>query len=336
MQSRLRRCWRVAAISALAFLPVAAAPIAPSADAQEVHTIRIATLAPRGSAWERGYARWNRTLSQQTNGRVRLQIYAGGSAGDERTMVRKMRTNQIDAAAVTTTGLGMIVRQVGVLSAPGVIETYPQLDAVRDELAPDLERMFEDEGFVLLGWGDAGAVRLFSKRRITTIADFRASRPWVWRDNPVFVEVLRSAGVTGVPLALPEVLSGLQTGRIDVVPSSALAAVALQWYTQVHFMSEQASGIVVGALVIRKDKLDELPPDAREALVQSARSNARRIPGSHSLVRRPGVHGSRRAGDSIRSTPSRAGLSGTPSPRARASTSRGACTRRSCSSASNG
>ncbi len=81
----------------------------------------------------------------------------------------------------------------------------------------------------------------------------------------------------GVPLALPEVLGGLQTGRIDTFPSSALAAVGLQWYTQARYVSEQGSGIVVGAMVIRKPVFDALDADMQSALVETARASERRL-----------------------------------------------------------
>lgn len=246
----------------------------PPADAQEQVVIRIATLAPRGSVWMRGFDQWNRRLQSDTNGRVRLQIYPGGSAGDERTVVRKLRAGQLDAAAMTTTGLGMIAREVLVLQAPGVIENYTQLDAVRQELAPELEREFEANGFKLLGWGDAGQTRLFSKHRITRPAQLRQVRPWVWRDSPVFVEFLRAAGANGIPLALPEVLSGLSTNRVDTVPGSALAAVSLQWFTQIRYMSQQSSGAVVGALVLRKELFDQLDAQTQERVMQMARRNS--------------------------------------------------------------
>jgi len=269
---------RLALMPLLALVLVAMPETLPApADAQEVHTLRLATLAPRGTAMERAFARWNQQLSERTGGTLRIRVYYGGAAGDERSVVRKMRSNQLDMAAVTTTGLGMIVRQAMVLSAPGVIENYAQLDAVRNALAPELAEQFEAADFKLLGWGDAGRVRLFSSRRILTPADLRAARVWVWRDNPVFVATLRAAGVRGVPLGLPEVLGGLQTGRIDTFPSSALAAVGLQWYTRARYVSAQPSGIVVGAMVIRKSVFDGLPEDARTALVETARVSERRL-----------------------------------------------------------
>ncbi|MBW2460893.1 MAG: TRAP transporter substrate-binding protein DctP [Deltaproteobacteria bacterium] len=248
-----------------------------NAQAQDVYTIRLATLAPRGTAMQRTFARFQRRLSDRTGGRLRLHVYYGGVAGGERSVVRKMRNNQLDAASVTTTGLGMIVREAMVLSAPGVIENYAQLDAVRTALAPELAQQFEDAGFKLLGWGDAGRVRLFSDRRIMRPRDMRSARVWVWRDNPIFVATLRAMGVTGVPLGIGEVLGGLSTGRIDTFPASAIAAVGLQWFNHARFVSAHPTGIVVGATVMRKSVFDAFPADIQTALMQTARESERAV-----------------------------------------------------------
>src|SRR5262245_52176501 len=83
-------------------------------------TLRVATLAPNGSAWMRVLNAWNNTLKQRTNNRLQFRFYAGGAAGDERDAVRKMRVGQMDGAVITTVGLAQIVRPVLVLQAPGV------------------------------------------------------------------------------------------------------------------------------------------------------------------------------------------------------------------------
>ena len=62
---------------------------------------------------------WNRSLKEATENRVELRFYSGGSQGDERDFIRKVRAGQMDAAGVTTTGLGMVARPVLVLTAPG-------------------------------------------------------------------------------------------------------------------------------------------------------------------------------------------------------------------------
>ena len=55
-----------------------------------------------------------------------------------------------------------------------------------------------------------------------------------------------------------------------MVSSSALTAVALQWYTRVKYMTGWNSAIIAGGTMMRKDKFEELPPDLQEAFQSTA------------------------------------------------------------------
>lgn len=238
--------------------------------AQEAIVLRIATLAPRGSPGERGFRRWDQLLRARTGGRLGVRVYYGGAAGDEALVIRKIRAGQLDGATMTTTGLGLVVRPVLVLQAPGLLTSYAKLDAARTALGPELEQEFQRAGFVLLGWGDSGRIRVFSKQPIRRPADLRRARPWVWPDNPVMVEFMRVVGASGVQAGLLEVLPALQTNRLDTVTSSALGVVALQWAARLRYVTSESSSIVVGAMVVSKPRTDALPADLQQALRATA------------------------------------------------------------------
>jgi TRAP-type C4-dicarboxylate transport system substrate-binding protein len=127
-------------------LPGSSAPPAQAQAARNVE-LRIATLAPDGSSWMRVFNAWNQSLQEATGdatgGRVSLRLYPGGSQGDERDFIRKMRDGQLDGAAVTTTGLGQVARSTLVLAVPGLITEYAQMDRVRRRLNTQLLRGFE-------------------------------------------------------------------------------------------------------------------------------------------------------------------------------------------------
>jgi TRAP-type C4-dicarboxylate transport system substrate-binding protein len=233
--------------------------------AEETYTLRIATLAPAGSSWMKIVNAWNKTLQDKTNGRLKIHVYPGGSQGDERDFIRKMRVGQLDAGIMTMTGMSMIVRPMIVLVLPGFLDTYEELDRVRSKMAPQFEAMFEKEGFKLVGWGDAGLNRLFAAKPFRSPSDLKALRPWVWKDELVFVELYDVIGANAVRLGVPEVYPALQTRMVDMISSSALTAVALQWYTRVKYMTGWNSAIIAGGTLMRKDKYDALPPDLQEA-----------------------------------------------------------------------
>jgi len=261
-----KRCW-VVLVMAAACLLVGGTP---SADAEGKTVIRYATLAPSGSTFGKILKAWSRSLEKETDGRVELRYYSGGSQGDERDFIRKMRAGQMDAAGVTSTGLGIIVRPVLVLSSPGLIETYDELERVREKMTPRFDEMFREAGFELLAWADAGKGRIMSTMPILRPSDLKKARPWVWKDDPIFAEFLKVVGANGVRLGVPEVYAALQTKMVDVVPNSAIGALALQWYTKLKYMSKDSFGIVMGASVIKKEKLDQLSAEDQAVLKSTA------------------------------------------------------------------
>ncbi|MDH3729243.1 MAG: TRAP transporter substrate-binding protein DctP, partial [Myxococcales bacterium] len=217
---------------------------------------------------------WGRTLEKETEGRVEFRFYSGGSQGDERDVIRKMRAGQLDSAGMTTIGLGIVVPSIRVLAAPGVIETYEQLGRVREKMNARFDEMFKEAGYVLLAWSDAGKGRIMSTVPIRRPEDLKAHRPWAWKDDPIFNEFLKVVGANPVRLGIGEVYPGLQTNMIDVVPASAIGAVALQWFTKLKYMSKDSFGIIVGASIVKKEKFDQLSPGDQEVLIRTAKRAA--------------------------------------------------------------
>jgi TRAP-type C4-dicarboxylate transport system substrate-binding protein len=262
----------VALAAAVLFLP--GAPV-PRAEAEGAIVIRYASLAPRGSSFGKILQAWGRTLKQETDGRVELRFYTGGTQGDERDFIRKIRAGQIDAAGITTTGMGMVVRPILVLTAPGLITEYEQLYYVRAQLRGRFEELFRNAGFELLTWGDGGKNRIFSMDPFARPEDLKSERPWAWKDDPVFAAYLAVIGANPVRVGVPEVYGGLQTHMIDTVPASCITAVAIQWYTKLNYMAKQNFNIIIGGSIVKKPLFDQLTPSDQKVLLDTAERAAR-------------------------------------------------------------
>jgi TRAP-type C4-dicarboxylate transport system substrate-binding protein len=263
----------VVALATATFL-LPGAPAQPAAADGPV-IIRYASLAPPGSAFGKILKAWGRQFKKETEGRAELRFYTGGSQGDERDFIRKIRAGQIDAAGITTTGMGMLVRPILVLTAPGLITEFEQLYHVRAQLRGRFEEMFRSAGFELLTWGDGGKNRLFSTDEFAKPSDLKSGRPWAWKDDPVFAAYLGAIGANPVRVGANEVYGGLQTGMIDTVPASCIIAVAIQWYTKLNYMAKQNFNIIIGGSVVKKDVFEQLTPNDQEILLQTAERGAR-------------------------------------------------------------
>jgi TRAP-type C4-dicarboxylate transport system substrate-binding protein len=269
-------CWKHASVVALAIAAfgVPGARVA-GASADGPVIIRYASLAPSGSAFGKILKAWGRQFKKETEGRAELRFYTGGSQGDERDFIRKIRAGQIDAAGITTTGMGMVVRPILVLTAPGLITEFDQLIHVRTQLRSRFEEMFRDSGFELLTWGDGGKNRLFSTEPFARPEDLKSGRPWAWKDDPVFAGFLSTIGANPVRVGANEVYGALQTRMIDTVPCSAIMAIAIQWYTKLEYMAKQNLNIIIGGSIVKKEVFNQLTPKDQKILLATAERGAR-------------------------------------------------------------
>ena len=141
--------------------------------AQTPTTIKLATLVPTNSIWDKNLKQMAEEFKQATGGRFEITVYSGGTQGDESMVLRKMRLEALQAGAFTNTGLGMIDPSFNVFNVPFFFESYDELNDVIAKLTPTLKKRAEAKGFILLNWGHGGWTQVFTKKPVQTVADVK-------------------------------------------------------------------------------------------------------------------------------------------------------------------
>lgn len=257
----------------LVFLLTAVVSGAWAGPARATTTIKIATLAPRGS-WASVFTRWGQEVSDQTGGDVQFDIQWNGQAGDEALMVQKMRTGQIDGAAVTLLGLAQTgVTDVLLFGLPGLFTSWEKLDAARDAVKDDLDRQFAQKGFTIVGWGDVGALKEMSVGcEIHHPTDLRGKSVFYYAGDPITPKVYATiGGITPKQLGIMEVLPNLTSGAINVLMAPPFAAEQLQWASYVDHVSTQTLAYAIGALIMSSTRLNSLPPAVKDAILSKGK-----------------------------------------------------------------
>ena len=240
-------------------------------------TIKLGTLAPEGSPWYNIIRDMTEASQARTNGKIRFRIYPGGVAGDDPDMVRKMRVGQLHAATLTGAGLNQIAPEIQALMMPMMLDSYEELDYVMDRITPKLEAIFEAKGFKVLNWGDAGWVHFFTQKPVVHTEDLRPLRLFVWSGTPAIVEAWKDAGYYPVPLAATEIHMALQSGLINAVPTTPIAALSFQWFGLAKHMTDLKWAPLIGATVISMRKWQRIPDDLKPILVKAAHEAGARI-----------------------------------------------------------
>jgi len=233
--------------------------------------IKLTTLAPRGSSYYKILKKMGDEWRDISDGSVRLIIYPGGIQGGEAAMVDRMRINQSQAALLTAVGLSEIEPAVkGLQSMPMMFNNLEEVDYIGRLLRPRLEKRLEEKGFHVLFWVDVGWVRFFSREPMITPSDLQEMKVFSWAGNTAQVDIMHDAGFNPVPLETADILPGLQTGLIDVVPMPPFYALARQVYIPAPNMLDLDWAPLVGAAVISRKAWNKIPVEFRERLLKAA------------------------------------------------------------------
>ena len=242
--SRTRnRLFSMAAAIAVAVL------VAPSAQALD---LKIATIAPEGTAWMKQMRDGSKEIKERTQGRVNFKFFGGGVMGNDKKVMRKIRIGQLHGGMFTPSSVADIYPNMQLYGMPLVFSTMGEVEYVRERMDSILLAGLEEAGLVSFGFSDGGFARVLSNEPVTGVESLKGRKVWVPEGDMITYNTMSALGLSPVTLAVTDVMTGLQTGLIDIVASSPVGAVVMQWHTKVKYMTDFPLVYLMGYMVVDK------------------------------------------------------------------------------------
>jgi len=244
--------------------------------AQE-YTLKLGTLAPAGSSWFDKLSEFKNEVETKTNGKIKIVIYSGGVAGDEIEMVRKMQSGKIQGAALIIKGMKEIAPELDFLDIPFMFKNYDEVRKIYNRMEKEIAEIFEKNGYILLGMSHHGFVKFFSTKEISSFYDLAKMRTWAWYGEPTIKNFLEILGVKPVYAEVVGLLSSIENGMVEVFQTSPLSCLTLQWCKLVKYCLDENYRYEPGLVVLKKDFFNSLPPDMRNAILESANKKVKEL-----------------------------------------------------------
>jgi len=232
--------------------------------------LKLASLAPADSPWDKALQKMALEWQALSQGKVTVKVYSGGIAGDEPDMIRKMRINQIQMAAMTGSGLGKIHPDFLVYQLPFMAKTDTELEYLFAKLRPRLEKLMEEKGFTFLAFTHSGWLRFFAKTKAVTPGDVAKLKFFVMEGSPEIDQAWKELGFHIVPLPANDAFAGLQSGMVELFTASPLTAAAMQWFALAPNMADFHWTPLSGGLVVSNQAWKRIPEELRLELKKSA------------------------------------------------------------------
>jgi TRAP-type C4-dicarboxylate transport system substrate-binding protein len=261
--------YAIVLLGAVFFL--ASAGLCQAAGEEPKVVIKMASIAPKGSNIANYFDEIGKQIREKTHGEVAFKMYWGGVQGDEKDMLRKIKLGQLHGGGFMGPGLGLIVPEVRITEIPYMFRNAEEVAYVRSKLEPDMEKLFEQKGFKVLGWMDLGFLHTFSKEPILTLDIARKQKWWTMEGEPIGQAMFQALGISPVSLSISDVATSLSTNMVDCANTTPFGAVAFQWYSRFKYMAGYPTGSILGATIISKNIWDRISPASQKIMLEIAR-----------------------------------------------------------------
>ena len=234
---------------------------------QAATTLKIATLAPAGTVWMQEMKKGADAIENNTSGRVKMKFYPGGVMGNDQSVHRKIRINQLQGGAFSSSGLSQVDPNIQALSLPMMFSSFAEVDFVRARLDQRIKQHVADNGFIILGISEGGFARIMSSRPVADMQSIRDSKVWIPEGDSLVQETFDTMGIKPIPLPLSDVFTGLQTGLIETITSTSTGAIAFQWHSKVNYLIDLPVLYVIGVLAVNKSAFDKINPEDQKVVI---------------------------------------------------------------------
>ena len=239
-------------------------------------TLKIATATPNGSQWMKDMRASAAEIKERTEGRVLIKYYGGGVKGDDAKVLGQIRIRQLQGGAFTPSALSSKYSDLNLYGMPLVFESEEEAAYVRSRMDARLQQGLEDIGFVNFGFATSGFASIMSGTPVKTLADLKGKRVWVPEGDSISYASMKAMSLNPVTLPLTDVLTGLQTGLIDIVAIPPIVALVLQWHTKVKYITQVPLVYTFGFMAIDKKTFDKIDAEdqtiVREVMTRTYRN----------------------------------------------------------------
>ncbi len=230
-------------------------------------TIKIGSIAPARSPWDKGLRELGREWAKITEGQVKLKIYPGGIAGNQDDMIRKMRMGILGGAVMVNIGLTKLYPDVYALNIPFLITTEDELNYVLDKLKPIYEKGIEEKGFKVIIWSLAGFVHFFTKEPVRYPEDMKKHKLSFTTNEPEMEQAWKKSGYHVVPNDLNDLMMALQSGMVTAFYLPPLVAGSGQYFPLAPNMCSQRIAPLVGGIVLTKSIWEKIPEKYKKEMM---------------------------------------------------------------------
>ena len=231
--------------------------------------IKIGSIAPSRSIWDKALNDLALAWAKISGGRIQLKIYPGGIVGGELDMLTKMRLGTLNGAVLSDVGITAIYEDSFALNTPFLMDNEEEFNYIFEHMRPEFERQIEARGFKVLMWMLVGWDYFFAKEKMIYPEDLKKFKLSFMPSGTDISHAWNKMGYQIIPNDLKDLLMALQSNMVSAFYLPPLLAGSGQFFALAPHMLRLRLAPIIGSLILTNQTWSKIPAQYHEPMIRS-------------------------------------------------------------------
>ena len=237
-------------------------------------TLRFAFQNVKDHPQGQGAQKFADLLAESSGGKIKVRLFPGGTLGGDVQTVSALQGGTLDMTVLNSGILAAQAADFAMLDFPFLFNDVNEAHAVMDgAVGQKLAAQLDGKGLIGLGYWDLGFRNVTnSKHPITRLEDMQGLKIRVIQ-SPIYLETFSALGANPVPMAFPEVYTGLEQRTIDGQENPFTVIEGSKFFEVQKYLSVTGHIFNPQSLIISQKTWNRLNDDEK-ALIRDAAAKA--------------------------------------------------------------
>jgi tripartite ATP-independent transporter DctP family solute receptor len=234
-------------------------------------TIRLAEVQPADYPTTDGDKKFAEIVKEKTNGRINVEVYSGGTLGDENSVVSQVQSGgTVDMTRVSSATLTSFNPKMGLFALPYLFKDVNQEWAfLNSSKGQQMLKDLQSSNMMGLAYYESGARSFYSRNPLTKLADLKGQKIRV-QQSAITLDMVTALGANPIVMPYGDVFGALQTGTIDAAENNAPSFDSASHYTVAKNYILDGHQRVPEVLLISLAMWNKLSPEDQKILQEAA------------------------------------------------------------------
>lgn len=232
-------------------------------------TFKLALVDPESSNFAKGANKIAEEVALATDGKIKIDVYAGGSLGGERDTVELAMGNNLDIASAANSVLTNFIPEMGILDQAYLWTNAEEAHAAVDgEVGELIKREALKHGLHVIGFMESGFRNTFSTKPIKSIKDFSGVTIRTM-ENKYHQTAFESFDAMPIAMSYNDVFTALQQGTIDAAENATANCLASGYYEVTKYITNTQHAFVYIVLCMSDAAWKKIPEDLQKPFLEA-------------------------------------------------------------------